>query len=44
MNLLKENLERLEESIGRACRAAVRRRGDVELMAVSKTYPAADCD
>ncbi len=41
MNLLKENLERLEESIGRACRAAVRRRSEIELMAVSKTYPAA---
>jgi pyridoxal phosphate enzyme (YggS family) len=41
MSLLRENLERLEESIGRACRAAGRGRGEVELMAVSKTYPAA---
>ena len=40
MTALKENLERLEEAIGRPCRAAGRERGDVELMAVSKTYPA----
>jgi pyridoxal phosphate enzyme (YggS family) len=40
MTALKENLERLEEAIERACRAAGRGRGDVELMAVSKTYPA----
>jgi pyridoxal phosphate enzyme (YggS family) len=40
MTALAENLEKLEEAIGRACRAARRRRGDVELMAVSKTYPA----
>jgi pyridoxal phosphate enzyme (YggS family) len=40
MTAIKENLERLEEAIGRACRAAGRSRGDVELMAVSKTYPA----
>lgn len=40
MTALKENLERLEETIVRACRAAGRGRGDVELMAVSKTYPA----
>ena len=40
MTALKENLERLEEAIGRACRAAGRERGDVELMAVSKTYAA----
>ncbi len=40
MTALKENLERLEEAIGRACVAAGRGRGDVELMAVSKTYPA----
>jgi PLP dependent protein len=37
---LKENLERLEESIARACRQAGRGRHDVQLMAVSKTYPA----
>jgi pyridoxal phosphate enzyme (YggS family) len=41
MSLLRENLERLEESIGRACRTAGRKRGEIELMAVSKTYPAA---
>ena len=38
---LKENLEKLEETIHAACRAAGRPRGEVELMAVSKTYPAA---
>jgi pyridoxal phosphate enzyme (YggS family) len=37
---LKENLERLEEAIGAACRAAGRSRAEVELMAVSKTFPA----
>jgi PLP dependent protein len=37
---LSENLERLEEAIGAACRAAGRARGEVELMAVSKTFPA----
>ena len=40
MTALAENLERLEEAIGQACRAAGRGRGEVELMAVSKTYPA----
>ncbi|HUV68018.1 MAG TPA: YggS family pyridoxal phosphate-dependent enzyme [Terracidiphilus sp.] len=40
MTALRENLERLEEAIGLACRAAGRGRGEVELMAVSKTYPA----
>jgi hypothetical protein len=40
MTALAENLERLEEAIGRAGRAAGRERGEVELMAVSKTYPA----
>jgi pyridoxal phosphate enzyme (YggS family) len=40
MTVLKENLARLEEEIGQACRTAGRSRGDVELMAVSKTYPA----
>ena len=40
MTLLAENLERLEEAIAAACRKAGRPRGDVELMAVSKTYPA----
>ncbi|MGB8029621.1 MAG: YggS family pyridoxal phosphate-dependent enzyme [Terracidiphilus sp.] len=37
---LSENLERLEEAIGAACRAAGRARNEVELMAVSKTFPA----
>jgi hypothetical protein len=41
MTPLKENLERLESAIEQACRRAGRSRGDVELMAVSKTYPAA---
>ncbi len=40
MTALGENLERLEDAIAQACRAAGRERGDVELMAVSKTYPA----
>ena len=40
MTALPENLERLEEAIGQACRAAGRGRGDLELLAVSKTYPA----
>jgi pyridoxal phosphate enzyme (YggS family) len=41
MTQLAENLERLEEAIAAACRAAGRPRAEVELMAVSKTYPAA---
>ena len=41
MTSLAENLERLEDSIQQACRAASRSRVDVELMAVSKTYSAA---
>ncbi len=40
MTALSENLERLEEAIGAACRASGRARGEVELMAVSKTFPA----
>ncbi len=40
MTALEENLERLEEAIAAACRAAGRARGEVELMAVSKTFPA----
>jgi PLP dependent protein len=40
MTALKENLERLEESIAAACRAAGRARSEVELMAVSKMFPA----
>jgi pyridoxal phosphate enzyme (YggS family) len=41
MTALGENLERLEEAITRACHQAGRQRDEVELMAVSKTYPAA---
>src|ERR1700688_4832280 len=41
MTVLAENLEKLEDAISAACRAAGRARSDVELMAVSKTYPAA---
>jgi PLP dependent protein len=37
---LKENLEKLEEAIHAACKAAGRHRHEIELMAVSKTYPA----
>ena len=40
MTALKENLERLQDAISAACRAAGRARDEVELMAVSKTFPA----
>jgi pyridoxal phosphate enzyme (YggS family) len=40
MTALQQNLERLEENICAACRDAGRSRAEVELMAVSKTYPA----
>ena len=40
MTALQENLERLEDAISATCRAAGRTRGEVELMAVSKTFPA----
>lgn len=40
MTALRENLERLEEAVGQACSVAGRKRGEVELMAVSKTFPA----
>jgi PLP dependent protein len=40
MSALGENLERLEEAIQAACRKAGRARESVELMAVSKTFPA----
>ena len=40
MTALRENLERLEDAIAVACRAAARLRSSVELMAVSKTYAA----
>lgn len=41
MTSLVENLERVEAAIQAACRQAGRARAEVELMAVSKTYPAA---
>jgi pyridoxal phosphate enzyme (YggS family) len=41
MTALKANLERLEEEIVEACRRAGRSRAEVELMAVTKTCPAA---
>jgi pyridoxal phosphate enzyme (YggS family) len=41
MTALGENLERLEAAIASACQKAGRARGEIELMAVSKTYPAA---
>ena len=40
MTPLAENLAKLEASIAAACRHAGRPRSEVELMAVSKTYPA----
>jgi pyridoxal phosphate enzyme (YggS family) len=40
MTALPENLARVEEAIDAACRRAGRARAEVELMAVSKTYPA----
>jgi PLP dependent protein len=40
MTPLAANLERLEDAIAQACRRAGRARTEVELMAVSKTYPA----
>ncbi|HKN20730.1 MAG TPA: YggS family pyridoxal phosphate-dependent enzyme [Terracidiphilus sp.] len=40
MSVLAENLERLEDAVSAACRAAGRTRVEVELMAVSKTFPA----
>jgi pyridoxal phosphate enzyme (YggS family) len=41
MTTLADNLERLEAAIAAACRRAGRGRGEVELMAVTKTFPAA---
>ena len=41
MTALAENLEQLEEEISQACRRAGRPRREVELMAVTKTCPAA---
>jgi pyridoxal phosphate enzyme (YggS family) len=40
LSSLSENLERLEAAIVSACRRAGRERGEVELMAVTKTCPA----
>jgi len=40
MTTLAENLAKLEDAIASACRNAGRPRAEVELMAVSKTYPA----
>ena len=42
MTALAENLEQLEEAIRGLPQCRPRRREEVELMAVSKTYPAAD--
>ncbi|MFJ8665834.1 YggS family pyridoxal phosphate-dependent enzyme [Streptomyces sp. NPDC093600] len=39
---LAENLARVEERISAACAAAGRKRGDVTLIVVTKTYPASD--
>jgi PLP dependent protein len=41
MTALSQRLEKLEEAIAVACHRAGRARREVELMAVSKTYPAA---
>ncbi len=40
MTALADNLERLEAEIESACRRAGRGRHEIELMAVTKTYPA----
>jgi len=40
MKALAENLARIEDGIAAACRRAGRARDEVELMAVSKTFPA----
>ncbi len=40
MTTLAENLGKLEAAIAAACRSAGRPRSEVEIMAVSKTYPA----
>ncbi|MBA8823424.1 hypothetical protein FHX42_000753 [Saccharopolyspora lacisalsi] len=39
---LAENLSRVRERVDRACRAAGRDPGEVELLAVTKTFPASD--
>jgi len=38
--VLRQNLEKVEAAIEQACRRAGRSRSEIELMAVSKTYPA----
>lgn len=40
LSTLRHNYERVEAAIAEACRRAGRARNEVELMAVSKTYPA----
>lgn len=40
MSTLAERLEKLEDAIGSACSHAGRKREEIELMAVSKTFPA----
>lgn len=40
MTTLAENLARLEEAISAACRSVGRSRSEIELMAISKTFPA----
>ncbi len=40
MTQIRESLEKLEQAITEACRRAGRSRESIELMAVSKTYPA----
>src|SRR5580658_1772980 len=40
MTPLADNLARVEEAIAAACRRAGRNRAEIELMAVSKTFPA----
>jgi len=42
--LLAENLAIVDERVARACAAAGRRREDITLIVVTKTYPAADVD
>jgi hypothetical protein len=39
MTALRENLEKVEQTIAAACRAAGRSRAEIELMAVSKMHP-----
>lgn len=44
MSAIREHLEQLETALEAACRAAGRRRAEIELMAVSKTHSAARID